>query len=117
MTNVQQLKDYAARHPGKLNYGSSGTGNLTHLAMFVLLQAAGIEATHIPYRAAPAPSPISLRDGWTCSPIPSIRPIRTCATGGSALAVTGAQRSPLLPDVPTASEVILPVSRWAPGGR
>ena len=38
---------------------------------------------HPVQRAAPAPSPISLRDGWTCSPIPSIRPIRTCATGGS----------------------------------
>ncbi|WP_235556590.1 Bug family tripartite tricarboxylate transporter substrate binding protein [Bordetella bronchiseptica] len=109
VTNVQQLKDYAARHPGKLNYGSSGTGNLTHLAMFVLLQAAGIEATHIPYKggAGAFPDFIAGRLDLFADPINSAYPyVRDGRV--VALAVTGAQRSPLLPDVPTASEVILP---------
>ncbi|KDC39218.1 Bug family tripartite tricarboxylate transporter substrate binding protein [Bordetella bronchiseptica] len=109
VTNVQQLKDYATRHPGKLNYGSSGTGNLTHLAMFVLLQAAGIEATHIPYKggAGAFPDFIAGRLDLFADPINSAYPyVRDGRV--VALAVTGAQRSPLLPDVPTASEVILP---------
>jgi len=109
VTNVPDLKAYARQHPGKLNYGSSGTGNLTHLAMFVLLQAAGIEATHIPYKggAGAFPDFIAGRLDLFADPINSAYPyVRDGRV--KALAVTGAERSPLLPDVPTASEVILP---------
>ncbi|WYX33187.1 tripartite tricarboxylate transporter substrate binding protein (plasmid) [Achromobacter denitrificans] len=109
VANVADLKAYARQHPGKLNYGSSGTGNLTHLAMFVLLQAAGIEATHIPYKggAGAFPDFIAGRLDLFADPINSAYPyVRDGRV--KALAVTGMQRSALLPDVPTASEVILP---------
>lgn len=109
VANVQELKAYAQKHPGKLNYGSSGTGNLTHLAMFVLLQAAGIEATHIPYKggAGAFPDFIAGRLDLFADPINSAYPyVRDGRV--KALVVTGKDRSHLLPDVPTASEAILP---------
>jgi tripartite-type tricarboxylate transporter receptor subunit TctC len=109
VANAAELKAYAARNPGKLNYGSSGTGNLTHLAMFVLLQAAGIQATHIPYKggAGAFPDFIAGRLDLFADPINSAYPYVKDGRV-KALAVTSAERSPLLPDVPTAAEVILP---------
>src|SRR5690606_35393721 len=88
---------------------SSGTGNLTHLGMYVILKAAGIEATHVPYKggAGAFPDFIAGRIDLLADPINSAR---TYVDAGQvrALAVTSEKRSPLLPDVPTASEVILP---------
>ncbi|EFV86231.1 exported protein [Achromobacter xylosoxidans C54] len=124
VTTVPELKSYAQKHPGKLNYGSSGNGNLTHLAMFVLLQAAGIEATHIPYKggAGAFPDFIAGRIDLFADPINSAYPyVRDGRV--KALVVTGKDRSHLLPDVPTAAEAILPgfqMGAWqalmAPGG-
>ena len=101
VTNFGQLRQLAST--GKaLSYGSSGIGNLTHLAMHVLLQAAGISATHVPYKggAGAFPDFIAGRIDLFADPINSAYPY-------VALAVTSAKRSPLLPDVPTASESIL----------
>lgn len=107
VTSFDQLK--ALAKTGKpLSYGSSGIGNLTHLAMHVLLQSAGINATHVPYKggAGAFPDFIAGRIDLFADPInsayPHVRDGRVVA-----LAVTSAKRSPLLPDVPTASEAIL----------
>jgi tripartite-type tricarboxylate transporter receptor subunit TctC len=109
VAGIADLKAFAASNPGKLNYGSSGTGNLTHLAMFVLLQAAGIQATHIPYKggAGAFPDFIAGRLDLFADPINSAYPYVKDGRV-KALAVTSAERSPLLPDVPTAAEIILP---------
>lgn len=107
VTNFAQLRDLDKS--GKaLSYGSSGIGNLTHLAMHVLLQAAGISATHVPYKggAGAFPDFIAGRIDLFADPINSAYPyVRDGRV--VALAVTSAKRSPLLPDVPTASESIL----------
>lgn len=109
VSNMQDVAAYAKKNPGKLNYGSSGTGNLTHLAMFVLLQAKGIEATHIPYKggAGAFPDFVAGRIDLFADPINSAYPY-VAANRVKALAVTSEKRSALLPDVPTASETILP---------
>jgi tripartite-type tricarboxylate transporter receptor subunit TctC len=53
--SIAELVAYARQNPGKLNFGSSGTGSFTHLAAEMFKQMAGIEMTHVPYKgAAPA---------------------------------------------------------------
>ena len=52
---VAEFVAYAKQNPGKLNFGSSGTGSFTHLAAEMFKQMAGIEMTHVAYKgAAPA---------------------------------------------------------------
>ncbi|MDB5796404.1 MAG: putative exported protein [Paucimonas sp.] len=110
ITNVQTLRDYAKKQ-GKLNYGSSGNGNLTHLAMFVALKALDLDsvATHIPYKggAGAFPDFIAGRLDLFADPINSAYPyVRDKRV--TALAVTGMQRSALAPSVPTVAESMLP---------
>ena len=107
--SLAELGEYERKHSGSLNYGSSGTGNLTNLGMYVILKAAGIEATHVPYKggAGAFPDFIAGRIDLLADPINSARAY-VDAGQVRALAVTSEKRSPLLPDVPTASEVILP---------
>lgn len=106
-TTFEQVRALA-REGRQLSYGSSGIGNLTHLAMHVLLQSAGIQATHVPYKggAGAFPDFVAGRIDLFADPINSAYPyVRDGRV--VALAVTGAKRSSLLPDVPTASESIL----------
>ena len=49
---VAEFVAYAKQNPGKLNFGSSGTGSFTHLAGEMFKQMAGIEMTHVPYKGA-----------------------------------------------------------------
>ncbi len=123
-TDMKGVIQYAKQHPGTLSYGSSGTGNLTHLAMHVLLHANGVEATHIPYKggAAAFPDFIAGRIDLFADPINSAYPY-VASKRVVAMAVTGQARSTLLPDTPTASENMLPgfhMSAWqalmAPAG-
>ena len=109
ITNVQTLRDYVKKNGGKLSYASSGTGNLTHLAMFVALRALNLDATHVPYKggAGAFPDFIAGRTDLFADPINSAYPyVRDGRV--TAIAVTGAQRSALAPNVPTVSESILP---------
>jgi tripartite-type tricarboxylate transporter receptor subunit TctC len=124
ITNAQTLREFAKKNAGKVTYGSSGNGNLTHLAMYVTLQALAIDATHVPYKGGAAAFPdfmagrLDLFSDPINSAIPYVRDKRV-----TALAVTGERRSPLLPQVPTVNEGILPgftMSAWqgllAPAG-
>jgi tripartite-type tricarboxylate transporter receptor subunit TctC len=109
ITDMPSLAEYAKKNAGKLTYGSSGNGNLTHLAMFVLLKAAGLDATHVPYKggAGAFPDLIAGRIDLLADPINSAFPY-TLDKRAVALAVTSEARSKLLPQVPTAAEAILP---------
>src|SRR5262245_56822320 len=51
---VPELIAYAKANPGKINVGSSGTGNLTHLSSELFRMTAGIDVVHVPYRGTPA---------------------------------------------------------------
>jgi tripartite-type tricarboxylate transporter receptor subunit TctC len=114
--NVQELVAYAKANPGKLTFGSAGSGTSQHLAGELFKTMAGVDMVHIPYKGG-APAMIDLLAGqisMTFGDIPTALPhIR--AGKLRSIAVTAAKRSPLLPDVPTIAEQGLPgfdVSAW-----
>jgi len=109
VSNVKQLIEYAKKNPGKLNYGSSGKGTSNHLFGELFASMAGIELTHIPYKGS-GPAVNDLVAGMTqlnFAPFPLVLSQIRAGTL-KALAVTGAQRSPALPDIPTVAESGLP---------
>ena len=107
--NMHDLIAYAKSNPGKLNYGSSGTGSTTHLAGELLNSMAGIKLTHVPYRGG-APSMNELLGGqiqllmisWP-SALPQIKSGKVTGLG-----ITSLKRWPSLPDVPTIAESGVP---------
>lgn len=107
--NVKELIDYAKAHPGELNYASSGNGTVVHLTAEAFATQAGVQLTHIPYRGT-ALSIADLISGKVQVLFDSIVSGLPHVKDGKlkALAVTSAKRSPLIPDVPTASESGLP---------
>lgn len=106
---VQELVALAKAKPGSLNYGSSGNGSAQHLGTALLQYLTGISMTHVPYKgAAPVlmdllPGRIQVFIGAANQLLPQIREGRL-----RLLAFAGAQRSPLLPDVPTIAESGVP---------
>ena len=92
-------------HPGETNYGSAGPGSLNHLGSYLLNMRTGTRSEHVPYRGS-GPAFADLIAGhlqWLIEGISAQAPFVT--TGQvRALAVLSRERSPLLPDVPTAVE-------------
>jgi tripartite-type tricarboxylate transporter receptor subunit TctC len=114
----------ARANPGKVNFGSAGTGSITHLAVELLKTAAKIELVHVPYRGV-GPAVADMLGGHIqllVSDVPFMLPhIRSGAM--KALALTSAKRSSALPEVPTTAELGYPAvnsDNWyglvAPGG-
>jgi tripartite-type tricarboxylate transporter receptor subunit TctC len=97
---------YAKANPGKLSYGSSGPGTLTHLAMEQLKVAAGIDLVHVPYRGI-GPAFADILGGQTQAMFPGLAAALPHIKAGKVkpLAVTGNKRHPLVPDVPTFAEL------------
>ena len=108
VNTIQEFVTYAKQNPGKLSYSSGGNGNITHLAAFLLLQAMGLQATHVPYKGS-APAMVDLMGGQvefsTNTINDSMLLVRDKRLKG--LAITSAKRSSAMPDVPTVSETIL----------
>jgi len=105
VTGVKDLIARAKAAPGKLNYGSAGNGTANHIGMEVFKQMAGINLTHVPYSGAPQ-SVVDLLAGRLDVMLNSIPPALPHVRSGKlrALAVAGAKRSPLLPEVVTVDE-------------
>jgi len=103
--SVRELVDYAQANRGKLNYGSSGTGGITHLAGAMFAHLARIEMVHIPYRGEAA-AITDLLGGQTQLQFSSPLNAAPHLSAGKlrALAVTSAKRNSALPDVPTIAE-------------
>lgn len=102
---LPELVAYTKDHPGRVNYGSAGPGSIFHLAAVMLEQQAGVSMIHVPYKGA-APALTDLMAGQTqvmFSTIPTALPFIK-AGKLRAIAVTGAQRSPVFPQLPTAVE-------------
>lgn len=103
--SLQDLIDYAKANPGKLNYGSAGSGSTEHLSAELFKSMAGVDMTHVPYKGG-APMMTDLIGGQIQVAIETSGSALQQIRGGKvrALAVTTAKRSPTLPDVPTVSE-------------
>ncbi|MCC7325362.1 MAG: tripartite tricarboxylate transporter substrate binding protein [Burkholderiales bacterium] len=95
----------AKANPGKVTYGTAGTGNYTHLAMELLQQEGNFKLEQVPYKGA-APAMTDLMGGHIAMAALSIASGMPGIRGGKlrGLAVTSAKRSPALPDVPTVAE-------------
>ena len=102
---VQELIAMAKEQPGKINYGSSGNGSAQHLFMAMFTSMAGIQLTHIPYKGS-AQATTDLLGGQIPLNMPGLAAMVTHIRNGKlrALAVSGSNRSPLVPEVPTLAE-------------
>ena len=103
--SVKELVALAQSRPGKLHFASGGVGTGIHMAGELLNLAAGVKMVHVPYKGA-APSMAALMSGevdmmfnGVSSALPQVRAGRL-----RALAISSAQRTPLLPDLPTVAE-------------
>jgi tripartite-type tricarboxylate transporter receptor subunit TctC len=103
--SLSDLIELAKKNPGKLNYASSGAGAAAHLAGELFKTMAGVDIVHVPYKGAqPAlndviAGQVQLMFATSASVIPYMKAGRV-----RALAVTTAQRSPSVPELPTVSE-------------
>jgi tripartite-type tricarboxylate transporter receptor subunit TctC len=103
---VQQLVAKAKAQPKALNYSSGGSGGLTHLAMEMFLNKAGIEVLHVPYKGS-GPAVIDLLANVVQLSFSTPPAVMQHIKSGriKALAVTSPNRSSMLPDVPTFAEL------------
>jgi tripartite-type tricarboxylate transporter receptor subunit TctC len=102
---IAEFVAYARQNPGKLNFGSSGTGSFTHLAAEMFKQMAGIEMTHIAYKGA-APALTDVMSGHIQLMFESVSLALPQIRSGllRPLGISSAQRHSDLPDVPTIAE-------------
>ena len=124
VNSIREFIDHARANPGKLNFGSPGNGSSAHLTGEMFSQVNGLTLQHVPYKGS-APAMMDLMAGRIDImfdniplPLPHIK-----AGKLRALAVTAAQRSAVLPDMPTLAEAGVKgfdVSSWygiyAPAG-
>ena len=105
--SVQELLALARLHPGKLNYGSSGGGTVTHLAGELLKLMGGVNIIHVPYKGG-APALTAILSGEVDLTYENSLIIVPHIKSGKvrALGVTSAQRSKLLPDLPSVAEAL-----------
>ena len=121
---MQDLAALARAKPGTLTFGSGGVGTPLHMTGELFKIAAKIDIVHVPYKGA-GPALTELMGGQLTMIFPTLTNVLPFATAGRlrVLAVTSAQRSPVLPDVPTTVEAGFPalnVTSWfglvAPAG-
>jgi tripartite-type tricarboxylate transporter receptor subunit TctC len=103
--NLKEFVAYAKTNQAKMQYGSAGAGSATHLGCVVLNYVIGVDITHIPYRGT-GPAMQDLVGGridYLCDIIATAKPQ---IDGGSVkgLAMMTKERSPVLPNLPTAAE-------------
>jgi tripartite-type tricarboxylate transporter receptor subunit TctC len=113
---VQEFVAYAKSKQGQLNYASSGTGTITHLAGVMFAKELGIDATHVPYKGS-NPALLDVATGSVQFMIDTINSTLPLIRDGKLrpLATATSKRSSVLPDVPTFSETVLPgfeMSAW-----
>jgi len=101
--SMKEFVDYAKKNPGKVNYASNGTGSHPHVGMETIAHRLGIQLTHVPYKTVPGPDVIAgvvdLFLEASTTAIPSIKSGKI-----KALATSGPERIPALPELPTLTE-------------
>jgi tripartite-type tricarboxylate transporter receptor subunit TctC len=110
-----QLVAYVKANPGRLNYGSSGTGSIHHLATEALKVAFGLDIVHVPYKGTGQSVP-ALLGGQVSLLFSALPSIETHARAGKVklLANSTPRRSPQAPEVPTVIELGAPGYDFAP---
>ncbi len=103
--NVKEFVAAATAQPGKFNYGSGGSGAITHLAGELFKLATRVNLVHIPYKSIGIATSDVL-GGQMHAAFPTLPGVVTHARAGRlrALGISSAKRSPALPDVPTFEE-------------
>jgi len=106
---LNELVAYARANPGKLNFGSGGPGSIAHMSGEMLKSLAHVDIVHVPYKGGI----LSVNDliaGHVDMVFSDALPVMQHIRAGKlrALATTGAERSPLVPDIPTCAESGVP---------
>jgi tripartite-type tricarboxylate transporter receptor subunit TctC len=116
VSTLADLVAHARANPGKLNYGSSGAGGLTHYSVELFQARTGIKVVHIPFKGG-APSTTAVIAGEVDFSFANMTDGLPQVKAGTVrgLAVTSHKRSPYLPELPTVQEAVLPgfvVETW-----
>ncbi|MDB5881546.1 MAG: hypothetical protein JWP43_1424 [Ramlibacter sp.] len=109
VSNLKEFIDYAKKNPGKVNYGSTGSGSSNHLSMELFMKMTGTKMQHIPYKGS-APATLAMMAGdidALFDNVPNVLP-QIKAGKMKVIAVSGVQRATLLPAVPTVAEAGVP---------
>ncbi len=109
ISSVRELVDYAKKNPGKINFGSTGSGSSNHLSMELFMSMTGTKLTHVPYKGS-APAVMAMLGGEIDVLFDNVPNVMQQIKAGKlkAIAVTGTKRTPLLPEVPTVAESGVP---------
>ena len=104
--NLKEFLAYAKANPNSVSYGSSGQGTLTHLVMEQLKEETGINVAHVPYRGI-GPALTDLLGGQTQVVFPGLAAALPHIKAGTLrpIVITGTQRHPLMPNIPTLAEL------------
>lgn len=115
-TSVQELIALAKARPGQLNYASSGIGSAFHLGMELFKRMAGVDIVHVPFKGSALSVGAMLAGDVQMMLIGTATGLPLARSGKArALAVAGAKRSPVAPELPTIAEAGLPgyaISSW-----
>ena len=114
--DLKEFVAWAKTQQGQINYGSSGSGTITHLAAAQLAKDAGFAATHVPYKGS-APGMLDLASGQVQFMVDTINSTLPMIRDGRlrALAVATSKRSSVLSELPTIAESLIPgfeMSAW-----
>lgn len=109
VSTLQQLVEKARKEPGKINFASTGTGSVTHLAVELLKGETKIDLVHVPYKGA-APAVNDLLGGHVSMLVADVPVLLPHIRSGkiTPLAVTSMKRSDVIPEVPSTAELGYP---------
>ena len=107
--SLKEMTDYAKANPGKLFFGSAGSGTAPHLVGELYAMQTGAQITHVPYKGS-APSVMALAGGEVQLSFAASSSVSALIKDGRLrpLAVTTSRRDPQFPDVPTVAEAGIP---------
>ncbi len=105
--NAAELIAYAKANPGRLNFGSSGTGAVNHLCLELFRARAGIDVVHVPYRGG-APALLDLRQNRIQGMFSAVQEALPAVREGAtrALAISSKERATAMPELPPLADVL-----------